>query len=301
MNLNQVELLRALRETGFNLSKAAEKMHVVQSAVSRQLYLFESELGAPLVERQGKKLVGLTELGKQVMIQIDTISQAKKNILTIAAEHRDGECGILHIATTHTQAKYFLPIPIQQFFLKYPKIKIYIQQSSPEHLIEFLHQNKADIAICTEKVDEDETLVIKPFYEWHHAVVVPPDHPLTEGKITLERVVDFPILTYSFGFTGRSNIEKAFHRSGLKMDVVLAAADSDIIKTYVRLGFGVGLIADIAYDKEFDSDLVMRSLKHLIPSSMTKVAYLREHYLPMYCEHFIRELLTRYCHFENLL
>ena len=291
MNLNQLELLRVLHETRFNLSKAADKMNVVQSAVSRQLQMFESELGAPLVERQGKKLIGLTVLGEQVMTQVDTINQAKQNILTIASEFRDGNCGVLHIATTHTQAKYFLPKPVKHFLELYPKIKIYIQQSSPEHLIEFLHHNKADLAICTEKVDEDETLVVKPCYEWHHAVVVPPGHPLAEGEITLERLASFPILTYSFGFTGRSNIEKAFHRLGLTLDIILAAADSDVIKTYVRLGFGVGLIADMAYDKEFDGDLVVRSLTHLIPSSTTKIAYLRQHYLPAYCQHFIGELL----------
>lgn len=292
MNLSQIELLRILHETGFNLSRAAEKMHIVQSAVSRQLQLFESELGAPLLARQGKKLTGLTPLGQLVMDQALMINQAKKNILAIASEYREGDAGILHIATTHTQAKYFLPDPIRKFRIKYPGVKIYILQSSPEHLIEFLHSNKADIAICTEKVDEDETLVIKPCYEWHHAVAVPRGHPLATGDLTLERLASFPVLTYSLGFTGRSNIEKAFHDLGLTLDIILAAADTDVIKTYVRLGFGVGLIASMAYDPEFDDDLVMRNLSHLIPSSVTKIAYLRQNYLPSYTQHFIDELLN---------
>lgn len=291
MNLSQIELLRALHENGFNLSKAADSMHIVQSAVSRQLHLFEEELGSPLLTRNGKKLTGLTELGQKVLAQASTIQQAKKNIKSLASEYRNGDSGILHVATTHTQAKYFLPKPIQRFRAKYPGVKVYIVQSSPDHLIDFLHNDQADLAICTEKVAEDETLIINPCYEWHHAVVIPKEHPLASGDLTLERLASFPILTYSLGFTGRSNIEKAFIDRELQMDVVLAAADTDIIKTYVRLGLGVGLIASMAYDPIADTDLVVRNLSSLIPSSMTKIAYLRQNYLPAYSRHFIEELL----------
>ncbi|WP_305907874.1 LysR substrate-binding domain-containing protein [Methylomarinum sp. Ch1-1] len=291
MNMNQIELLRVLYENGFNLSKAADRMHVVQSAVSRQLQLFEEELGSPLLTRHGKKLTGLTPLGQKVLAQTQTMQQAKKNILSIASEYKNGDTGILHIATTHTQAKYFLPKPIRRFRDKYPKVKVYIVQSSPEHLIDFLHNGEADLAICTEKVSEDGTLVVKPCYEWHHAVVMPKQHPLASGELTLERLASCPVLTYSFGFTGRSNIEKAFENSGLTLDVVLAAADTDVIKTYVRLGLGVGLIAEMAYDAVADADLVVRNLSSLIPSSVTKIAYLRQNYLPAYGRHFIEELL----------
>lgn len=291
MNLSQIELLRALHENGFNLSKAADSMHIVQSAVSRQLHLFEEELGSPLLTRNGKKLTGLTELGQKVLAQALTMQQAKKNIQSLASEYRNGDSGILHVATTHTQAKYFLPKPIQRFRAKYPGVKVYIVQSSPDHLIDFLHNDQADLAICTEKVADDETLIINPCYEWHHAVVIPKEHPLASGDLTLERLASFPILTYSLGFTGRSNIEKAFNDRELQMDVVLAAADTDIIKTYVRLGLGVGLIASMAYDPIADTDLVVRNLPGLIPSSMTKIAYLRQNYLPAYSRHFIEELL----------
>lgn len=291
MNLSQIELLRVLQENDFSLSKAAEKMHIVQSAVSRQLQLFEAELGSPIYERQGKKLIGLTSLGRSVMEQVATINMAKNNIQTIAADYIDCNQGVLHIATTHTQAKYFLPKPILRFREKYPGVRIYMVEASPEQLINKLHTRKADIAICTEKVAEDTDLVVKPCYEWHHAVMVPQNHPLSEGEISLKRLASYPILTYSFGFTGRSNIETAFKNTDMELDIILAAADTDVIKTYVRLGMGVGIIAGMAYDPTMDHDLVARDLSHLIPSSRTKIAYLKNNYLPLYTQHFIDELL----------
>ncbi|WP_446811993.1 LysR substrate-binding domain-containing protein [Methylomonas sp. 2BW1-5-20] len=293
MNLNQLELLRALQETNFNQSKAAEKMHVVQSAASRQLQLLEEELGSPLYERHGKKLLGLTPLGERVMEQVDRINQAKKNIQSIADDFRDNRNGTLHIATTHTQAKYLLPVPVQKFREKYPGITIYMVQSSPEELIEQLHHHKADIAICTEKLDEDDKLVVTPCYEWQHIAVVPRHHPLAQGDITLGRLASFPILTYSQGFTGRSNIEKAFKNVGKELDITLSAADSDVIKTYVRLGLGVGIIAGTSYESADDEDLVALDLSHLIPRSVTKIAYLKQLYLPTYLQYFISELLAR--------
>ena len=288
--MSQIELLRILQETDLNLSKAAEKMHIVQSAVSRQLHLFEAELGSPLFERQGKKLVGMTRLGILIMDEIAIITGAKTNIQNIAADFLDSNKGILHIATTHAQAKYFLPEPISQFREKYPGVSIYILQASPEQLIDQLHARKADIAICTEKVNEIPDLVIENCYTWHHALVVPPQHPLSQGDISLERLAEFPILTYNLGYTGRSNIESAFRNKGLEIDIVLAAADSDVIKTYVRLGLGVGLISGMAYDPLTDMDLISRNLSHLIPSSRTKIAYLKHNYLPLYTQHFIEEL-----------
>ena len=291
MNLNQIELLRVLQETNLNLSKAADKMHIVQSAVSRQLQLFESELGSPLFERQGKKLIGMTPLGMRIMEEVAIINRAKTNIQHIAADYLDSNQGILHIATTHTQAKYFLPVPIQRFREKYPGVKIYMVQSSPDQLIDQLRTRKADIAICTERVDQEADLVIEKCYEWHHALVIPQQHPLSEGDISLERLASFPILTYSFGFTGRSNIESAFQNAGMELDITLSASDTDIIKTYVRLGMGVGLITAMAYDPLADWDLVARDLSHLIPSSKTKIAYLKHNYLPLYSQHFIDELL----------
>jgi DNA-binding transcriptional LysR family regulator len=292
MNLSQIELLRILQENNFSLSKAAEEMHIVQSAVSRQLQLFEAELGSPVYERQGKRLVGLTTLGLRIMEQVATINMAKTNIQAIAADFIDSNQGTLHIATTHTQAKYFLPKPILRFREKYPGVRIYMLEAAPEQLINKLHTRAADIAICTERVAEDSDLAVKSCYEWHHAVVVPQHHPLSTGELTLERLASYPILTYSFGFTGRSNIEAALNNTGMELDVILSAADTDVIKTYVRLGMGVGIIAGMAYAPEADNDLVMRDLSHLIPRSRTKIAYLKNNYLPLYAQHFIDELLV---------
>lgn len=291
MNLSQIELLRILQETDFSLSKSAEKMNIVQSAVSRQLQLFESEIGSPLFERHGKKLIAMTPLGLKIMEQVNAINQAKNNIQTLAADYLDSEHGILHIATTHTQAKYFLPTPILRFREKYPGVRIYMDEASPEQLIDKLHSHKADIAICTEKVADDAYLNVKPCYEWHHAAVVPKKHPLAEGEISLERLASFPILTYSFGFTGRSNIETAFKKAEIELDIILSAADTDVIKSYVRLGLGVGIIAGMGYNSELDSDLIMRDLSHLIPSSKTKIAYLKNNYLPLFGQKFIDELI----------
>ncbi len=291
MNLNQFELLHILQETHYNLSRAAEKMHVVQSAASRQLLLLEDELGSPLFERQGKKLLGLTPLGERIMQEVVQINQAKLNIRALAEDFLDNRHGALHIATTHTQAKYLLPNAIQKFRDRYPQLKIYIIQSSPDNLVNLLHHHQADIAICTEKLDGDDKLILQPCYEWHHIAIVPKNHPLVGKPVTLERLIEFPILTYMNGFTGRSNIEKAFKNNGLELDITLAAADSDIIKTYVRLGLGVGIIAGTAYEPHSDTDLEALDLSHLIPRSITKIAYLKQLYLPSYCRFFINELL----------
>ena len=293
MNLNQLELLRVLQETDFNLSKAADKMHVVQSAVSRQLQLLEMELGTPVFERHGKRLLGLTPLGERVMQQVEQIHQDKKNIISLADDFRDNRNGTLHIATTHTQAKYLLPVPVQKFRQQFPNIKIYMVQSSPGNLIDLLHQHQADIAICTEKLADDDKLILQPCYQWHHCVIVPKHHPLAAADLTLKRLATEPILTYSPGYTGRTAIEKAFNDKDLHPDIILAAADSYVINTYVRLGLGLGIIAETAYEPEKDSDLVALDLSGLIPASVTKIAYLKQLYLPSYCRYFIDALLEQ--------
>ena len=298
MKLSQIELLRVLQETNFSLSQAAEKLNIVQSAVTRQLQLFESEIGSPLFERKGKRLVAMTPLGLRIMEEVNAIHQAKNNIQSLASDYLDSNHGVLHIATTHTQAKYFLPKPILHFREKYPGVRIYIDEASPEQLIDKLHTGKADIAICTEKVADDTYLMVKPCYEWFHSAIMPKEHPLAQGEITLERLASFPILTYSLGFTGRSNIEMAFKNSTTALDIVLSAADTDVIKTYVRLGLGVGIIAGMAYDSNIDNDLVARDLSHLIPCSRTKIAYLKKNYLPLYGQHFVDELLAAAAEFK---
>lgn len=292
MNLNQLEILHLLQETDYNLTKTAEKMHVVQSAVSRQLMMLEEEIGTPLFERHGKRLLGPTRLCERILAEVSSVNQAKRNIRQIADDYLDIRNGTLHIATTHTQARYFLPAPISRFREKFPWIKIYMEQSSPLNLINLLHQHKADIAICTEQMVDDDKLVIQSCYQWHHVAIVPKGHELAQGGITLQRLADFPILTYSRGFTGRSNIEKAFDQAGIMLDITLAAADSDVIKTYVRLRHGVGIISSMSYEPQIDSDLVAVDLFHLIPVSTTKLAFLKQSYLPSYMRYFIEQLET---------
>lgn len=293
MNFNQLELLRFLQETDFNLSKAGDKLNVVQSAASRQLQLFEEELGSPLFERQGKKLLGFTSLGEHVMKEVEAIELCKRNIHVIADDFRNNRRGTLRIATTHTQAKYLLPAPISRFREHYPDVMIYMVQSSPGEVIDLLYHHKADIAICTEKLEDSEKLIIHPCYEWHHIAIVPRGHSLCEGKITLQRLAFCPLLTYSAGYTGRSNIEKAFNKASLNLDINLSAADSDVIKTYVRLNLGVGIIAGTSYEPINDSDLVALDLSDLIPHSVTKIAYLKQLYLPVYLQYFIAEILGK--------
>lgn len=292
MNFSQLELLRFLQETDFNLSKAGERLKIVQSAASRQIQLLEEELGGPLLLRNGKKIGGFTPLGLRLMEEVDNIDLSRRNILTIANDYRHHRNGTLHIATTHTQAKYLLPVPISKFRQQYPHIKIYMVQSSPGEIIDLLHHHQADIAICTEKLDADDKLAITPCYDWHHVAIVPQNHPLTQGELTFERLASFAVLTYSPGYTGRSNIEKAFLNAGLALDVILSAADSDVIKTYVRLGLGIGIIAATSYEADNDGDLVALDLSHLIPRSRTKIAYLKQQYLPSYLQYFIGELMT---------
>lgn len=293
MNFSQLELLRYLEETNFNLSKAGERLNIVQSAASRQIQLLEDELGSPILLRSGKKILGFTPLGMRLMQEIERIDLSRRNMYSIANDYRDNRDGSLHIATTHTQAKYLLPRPITRFRMQYPHIKIYMVQSSPDEVLDLLHHHRADIAICTEKLDDDERLVITPCYDWHHIAIVPKNHTLTLGSLCLERLASFPLLTYSPGYTGRSNIEKAFNQAGLAPDITLSAADSEVIKTYVRLGLGVGIIAATSYEPENDGDLVALDLSHLIPRSRTKVAYLKQHYIPGYLKYFIGELLTQ--------
>ncbi|QPK64818.1 LysR family transcriptional regulator [Methylomonas sp. LL1] len=292
MNFSQLELMRFLQETDFNLSKAGEKLKIVQSAASRQILMLEEELGGPLLLRAGKKIAGFTPLGLRLMEEVDNIDLSRRNILTIANDYRQQRNGTLHVATTHTQAKYLLPAPITKFRQQYPQIKIYMVQSSPGEIIDLLHHHQADIAICTEKLDVDDKLVITPCYDWHHIAIVPHNHPLTSGELTFERLASFPLLTYSPGYTGRSNIEKAFQNARQTLDVILSAADSDVIKTYVRLGLGVGIIAATSYEADSDGDLVALNLSHLIPRSRTKIAYLKQQYLPSYLQYFIGELLA---------
>lgn len=293
MKLTQLQLLKTLLNNGLNITEAAKQHYVVQSAVSRQLTLLEDELGLPLFERKGRRLIAPTPLCLEITKEVDTMEQALENIRAVSDDYRDGRIGDLRIATTHTQAKYFLPTVINQFREKYPKVKIHFLQGNPEQLVEMLHNRKADIAICTEELGEHADLTAHSCYEWNHALIFPKGHPLSSGEISLERIAQYPLLTYVFGFTGRTKVQEAFEKKGIKIDVTFSATDTDVIKSYVRLGFGVGLIAKMAYSQKTDSDLVLRDLSSFFPPSTTRIAYKKNKYMKAYLKECV-DIMVNY-------
>ena len=282
MKLFQLRLLKTLLNNGMNVSRAADQHYIVQSAVSRQLGLLEEELGMPLFERRGKRLVEPTPVCKAIVQELDRIEQSLENIRAVADDYRLQTRGEIRIATTHTQAKYFLPEVMLEFRQRYPEVAIHFLQGTPVELVRMLHDGKADIAVCTEELDKDSGLESRKCYDWNHGLVLPEGHPLAAGKLTLERIAQHPVLTYIFGFTGRSKIHETFRAAGLRLDVTFAATDTDVIISYVRLGFGAGIIAKMAYSHIHDDELVLRDLSHLFPRSSTHVAWLKNKYLKQY-------------------
>lgn len=282
MKLFQLQLLKTVLNNGLNISRAAQQHFVVQSAVSRQLSLLEEELGLPLFERKGKRLLDATPLSKAIVEEVDLIEQAIENIRALADDHRDGRQGEIRIATTHMQAKYFLPTVLNEFRQRYPQVKVNFLQGNPHQLVQMLHDRQADIAVCTEEIADDEALITHHCYDWNHALIVPEDHPLAEGELSLKRIAQYPILTYVLGFTGRSKIERAFANLKLSIDTSFSATDSDVIKSYVRLGFGVGIIAKVAFVPEESNGLILRDLSSFFPESVTRIAYMRNKHLKNY-------------------
>lgn len=282
MKLFQLRLLKTLLNNGMNVSRAADQHYIVQSAVSRQLGLLEEELGMPLFERKGKRLVEPTPVCKAIVQELDRIEQSLENIRAVADDYRLQTRGEIRIATTHTQAKYFLPEVMLEFRQRYPDVAIHFLQGTPVELVRMLHDGKADIAVCTEELDKDSQLDARKCYDWNHGLVLPDGHPLAEGKLTLARIAAHPVLTYIFGFTGRSKVHETFRSAGLELDVTFAATDTDVIISYVRLGFGAGIIAKMAYSHIHDDDLVLRDLSHLLPVSTTRVAWMKNKYLKQY-------------------
>lgn len=293
MKIAQLQMLKILLNNGLNISEAAKQQFVVQSAVSRQLSLLEEELGMPLFVRKGKRLVAPTPLCLDIAEEIDSMELALENIRAVADEHRDTRVGELRLATTHTQAKYFLPVVINEFREKYPKVKIHFFQGNPAQLVDMLHKREADIAVCTEELSEHSDLTTHKCYDWNHALAIPRDHPLAEGNLSLKRIAQYPLLTYVFGFTGRTKIQEAFEAQGLKTDITFAATDTDVIKSYVRLGFGAGIIAKMAFTEKNDDDLLLRDLSEFFPSSTTMTAYIKSKFMKEYLQEFV-DLLVKH-------
>jgi LysR family transcriptional regulator, cys regulon transcriptional activator len=288
MELRQLNSLVALAESGFNVTQAAEQLCVVQSAVSQHLARLEQELGTQLFVRKGKRLIALTAAGEGVLNYARQALAIRENILAIGRDHVEEGSGVLRIGTTHTQARYVLPAVIRAFRAIFPAVSLQIHQGTPQEIVEMAIKDRVDFSICTEELGEHSSLNAIPCYRWNRGLIAPVGHPVFAHKpLSLESICSYPLITYTFGFTGASHMQTTFVRAGLKPDVVLSAADTDVIKTYVREGMGIGLIASMAYSPEQDSDLEMRDLSHMLPWETTWVAYHKDKYLRRYQQKFI--------------
>ena len=288
MEFRQLNSLVALAENDFSVSRAARRLHLVQPAVSQHLRQLEEELGVGLFRRNGKRLTGLTEAGEQVLHYARKILFDAQNIQAVGQEHLAEERGVLRLGTTHTQARYVLPPILRHFSDRYPAVELQILEGNPRELIDRAIEDKVDFAICTEALGRHPELSSIDCNRWNRCLIAPRNHPVLEHKrVSLEALCRYPLITYVAGFTGRGHINDTFSQAGLTPHVVLSATDTDVIKTYVREGMGIGIIAELAYEKGIDGDLAMRELKHLFPWEVTKIGYRRDKYLLTYQRRFI--------------
>lgn len=291
MNFNQLRFVRETVRRNFNLTLAAEALHTSQPGVSKAILEFEDELGFPIFVRHGRRLTSLTEPGRAVLPIIERLLLEAENLKRTGLDFSAQEHGSLTIATTHTQARYTLPRVVQAFRAAHPAVHLSLVQGSPRQLAEAVLRDEADLAIATEAIAEIDGLVSLPCFTWSHVAIVPKDHPLiaeVDGKaLSLDHLAAHPLVTYGAAFAGRTKIDEAFALRGLSPDIVLAAIDSDVIKTYVEAGLGVGLVADIAYDVERDPSLVALPAGHLFGSQITHLAIKRGATLRAYVHHFI--------------
>lgn len=288
MKLQQLRYIWEVTQHDLNVSATAESLYTSQPGISKQIRLLEDELGLQIFVRSGKHLTELTPGGREIVDVAGRILAEVANVRRIAEEHTDSERGTLSIATTHTQARYALPPVIKVFIKAYPHVALHMHQGTPVQISELANDRTVDFAIATEALELFDDLIMLPCYEWNRSVVVPRGHPLTElDRLTLKDVAEYPIVTYVFGFTGRSKLDRAFNREGLKPRVVFTAADADVIKTYVRLGLGVGIIAGMAHDPNIDTDLVALDASHLFEPSVTKIGFRRGTFLRGYMYEFL--------------
>jgi LysR family cys regulon transcriptional activator len=293
VNFQQLRAVREAVRQGFNLTVVADVLHTSQPGVSRQIRELEDELGITLFERTGKRLTGLTPPGVVVLPIVERMLQEADNLRRAGEDFASQGRGTLTIAATHSQARYALPPAVRDFSAAHPEVVLRLHQGSPKQVAEMLLQGEADIGVATEALAEYAELVALPSYRWTHAVVVPRGHALATQAIqgealTLEQLARFPIITYEPGYTGRTHIDEAFKRRGLALNLVLSAMDADVIKTYVELGMGVGIIAAMAFDEQRDTQLHAIDARHLFASNMTRVAVRRGSFLRGYAYDFIR-------------
>jgi LysR family cys regulon transcriptional activator len=292
MNLHQLRFVREAVRQHFNLTEAAKALYTSQPGVSKAIIELEEELGVDIFTRHGKRIRGLTEPGRAVLKSVEFIMQEIEGLKRIGKEFAAQDSGSFTIATTHTQARYSLPKVVQAFMQKFPKVRLSLLQGNPKQVAEMVLKDQADLAIATEAIASVEGLVTLPCYQWEHIIVVPADHPLLKSKsVTLEEIAVFPLITYDSAFAGRSKIDHAFTLRNLKPNILLEAIDADVIKTYVELGMGVGIIAGMAFDAERDRSLRSIPVGHLFGTNISRVAIKQGAYLRSYVYTFI-ELLT---------
>jgi len=288
VNLQQLRYLCAVVDHGLNVSVAADALFTSQPGISKQIRQLEDELGVPIFIRQGKRLAALTAGGEVIVATARRALQELNNLKRVGAEFKSEDTGSLAIATTHTQARYVLPPVLKRFAERYPKVRLLLHQGNPAQVAEQTQRADVDVGIATEALADFPGLVSLPCYTWNRCVLVPKGHPLGKVRpLTLEALARYPIVTYDFSFTGRSQINAAFAAKGLEPNVVLTALDSDVIKTYVELGFGVGIIAQMAHDPARDTQFDKLDAAHLFAASTTRLALRRGVYLRGFVYEFI--------------
>ncbi|MBO9481711.1 MULTISPECIES: HTH-type transcriptional regulator CysB [Gammaproteobacteria] len=290
MKLQQLRYIWEVAHHDLNVSATAQSLYTSQPGISKQIRLLEDELGVEVFARSGKHLTRITPAGEKIIDTAGEILRKVESIKQVAQEFSDERKGSLSIATTHTQARYALPGIIRQFIGQYPDVALHMHQGTPIQIAEMAADGSVDFAIATEALDLFNDLVMMPCYRWNRCVLVPRDHPLTQvSELSLKDIARYALVTYVFGFTGRSKLDEAFMNEGLSPRVVFTATDADVIKTYVRLGLGVGIIAKMAYDPELDSDLVPLNADHLFEPSITKIGFRRGTFLRGFMYDFIEE------------
>ncbi len=294
MNLHQFRFVQEAARRGLNLTEAAKALHTSQPGVSKAIIELEEELGIDIFTRHGKRLKRITEPGQHVLDSIAVIMREVGNLKRIGEQYSAQDTGTLLIATTHTQARYVLPLPVAKLREQYPKVNISLHQGAPDQVARMVIEETAEIGIATESLANYPELVTLPCYEWQHVLVLPATHPLAKKeRLTLEDIASEPLITYHPSFTGRTRIDNAFAQRQLTPRVVLEAIDSDVIKTYVRLGLGIGIVAEMAVAADKDTDLATRPLGQLLGQNVARIALKRGAYLRDFVYHFASLLSDR--------
>ncbi len=288
MNFQQLRIIRETVRRNFNLTEVAGALFTSQSGVSKHIKDLEDELGVELFVRRGKRLLGLTDPGRELVGIVDRILVDTANIKKLGQQYASRDEGQLTVATTHTQARYALTGVVTDFVKSFPKVRLALHQGGPPEIAAMLLNGEAEIGIATETLAATSQLATFPYYTWHHGVIVPKGHPLeASGPLTLDAIAEYPIITYHEGFTGRGNIDKAFADAGLAPDIVMSAMDTDVLKTYVGLGLGVGIIASMAFDARRDAPLRMIDAGSLFPPNTTWIAVRKGSFLRGFAYRFI--------------